>query len=192
MARREIIRLVTRCLEGREDAWEEFLQRYARLIWATAQRSGASPEEAEEIFQRSWVVIVEGLGKLKNREALVGWIVSITRNQTLRLIEESRRHRRRIDRENMDEDQEAGNPQEADLLRRESSVLLHRAMDGLSDRCRKLLTCLFLTEPRPDYEEIAEVTGLAVGSIGPIRARCLARLRKNYLKLYQAEEKEDS
>jgi len=190
MARREIIRLVTRCLEGREDAWEEFLQRYARLIWATAQRSGASPEEAEEIFQRSWVVIVESLGKLKNREALVGWIVSITRNQTLRLIEESRRHRRRLDRES--EELEAEETQEAELLRRESSILLYQAIDGLSARCRKLLTFLFLTEPRPDYEEISEKTGLAVGSIGPIRARCLARLRKNYLKLYQAEEKKDS
>ncbi len=191
MARQELLSLISRCLEGKERAWEEFLDRYARLIWATAHRCGVSGEEAEEVFQRAWVVIVEGLGELRNPDGIVGWIVSITRHQSWRLMEENRRHRRPLEAEGETEAEDSL-PQEEELLRREGGLLLHRAMDQLQRRCRRLLQLLFFVEPRPDYSVISEELDLAVGSIGPIRARCLAKLKKYYLRLYQGGEKGDS
>jgi hypothetical protein len=55
----------------------------------------------------------------------------------------------------------------------------------MDDRCQALLRLLFFEDPAPDYQEISFRTGLAVGSIGPIRARCLKRLKKLYTALYQ-------
>jgi DNA-directed RNA polymerase specialized sigma24 family protein len=41
---------------------------------------------------------------------------------------------------------------------------------------------LFYDEPACPYQEIAKTLGIAVGSIGFIRQRCLERLRKSLLE----------
>ena len=45
------------------------------------------------------------------------------------------------------------------------------------EKCRELLQVLCL-DPPLEYEEISELLGMAIGSIGPTRARCLDRIRK--------------
>ena len=59
----------------------------------------------------------------------------------------------------------------------EQASLVHRALDRLGDRCQRLLRMLFLEDPRPAYEDIAADLGIAIGSIGPTRGRCLKQLR---------------
>jgi DNA-directed RNA polymerase specialized sigma24 family protein len=38
---------------------------------------------------------------------------------------------------------------------------------------------MLIAEPAPSYAEISAALDIPVGSIGPIRQRCLARLRRN-------------
>jgi len=181
---------MTRCLRGEAGAWEEFLDRYGRLIWSTAHRCGASGEEAEEIFQRSWVAVIEGLGRLENPEGIVAWIVSLTRYQSWRLFDENKKHRGSGEKTSPEEGMDA--QQEEALLKEESGILIHQALERLPRACRQLIDLLFFTEPRPDYKEISRRLGIAVGSIGPIRARCLRKLKKVYLLLYHQDRKGDS
>jgi DNA-directed RNA polymerase specialized sigma24 family protein len=54
---------------------------------------------------------------------------------------------------------------------------VQRALERLGERCRQLLHALFSGDS-PGYEAIATRLGLPIGSIGPTRARCLARLRR--------------
>jgi DNA-directed RNA polymerase specialized sigma24 family protein len=42
---------------------------------------------------------------------------------------------------------------------------------------------MLMDEPRRPYAEISRDTGLPIGSIGPTRARCLARLRLQLAEL---------
>ncbi len=51
------------------------------------------------------------------------------------------------------------------------------AIDALPDRCRELVLRLFLDDPPPPYADIARSLGLAEGSIGALRGRCLDRLK---------------
>jgi DNA-directed RNA polymerase specialized sigma24 family protein len=46
-------------------------------------------------------------------------------------------------------------------------------------RCERMIHMLFFESPVRPYAEIASELGLATGSIGFIRGRCLARLRKH-------------
>jgi len=48
--------------------------------------------------------------------------------------------------------------------------------EELGDRCRQLLRVL-MASPPPSYQEVSAALGIAVGSIGPLRQRCLRRLR---------------
>jgi DNA-directed RNA polymerase specialized sigma24 family protein len=44
--------------------------------------------------------------------------------------------------------------------------------------CRDLLSALYLDPEQPSYAEVAERLGMAIGSVGPTRIRCLERMRR--------------
>jgi DNA-directed RNA polymerase specialized sigma24 family protein len=53
---------------------------------------------------------------------------------------------------------------------------LWQEFEELGERCRQLLRVL-MASPPPSYLEVSAALGIAVGSIGPLRQRCLRRLR---------------
>jgi hypothetical protein len=60
----------------------------------------------------------------------------------------------------------------------ESRTRIDIALRELGDPCGRLIRLLFLESPRPKHRTIAQRTGLAMGSIGPTRNRCLDKLRR--------------
>ena len=175
--------LVRACIRGDAVAWDRLLDDYGRLIWSVVRRAGLDDEEAEEVFQRSWVAIVDGLGRLKKPESLGSWIAMTTRHQVYRFFSESARHRRSVPLNPGDEFEVPSGVEEA-LECEQRNQAMRESVDRLADRCRTLLRLLFFEDPPLDYESIAEQSGLAIGSIGPIRARCLAKLKKIFDRLY--------
>jgi DNA-directed RNA polymerase specialized sigma24 family protein len=69
-----------------------------------------------------------------------------------------------------------GTPEEVAVVHDEEDRLW-ACVRQLSERCRHLLRVVAFEE-RPDYARIAADLGMAVGSIGPTRMRCLVRLRE--------------
>ncbi len=65
-----------------------------------------------------------------------------------------------------------------ELIEAERNAALRAALAELPHRCRELLSML-ISDPPLAYSEISGALGLAVGSIGPVRARCLDRLRRS-------------
>jgi len=185
--------LVRACRKGEAAGWDELLDRYSRLIWAVTQRSGLDADEAEEVFQRTWVAVVGGLHRLRDPGRLASWVAATARHQVYQLFSEAARHRRW---QSLDEGDQAEPAVPAiaeeglEKAQKEASML--DALNTLDERCRTLLQLLFFRDPAPDYREIAARTGLAVGSIGPVRARCLRRLRKRFEELYQEPAEKDS
>jgi DNA-directed RNA polymerase specialized sigma24 family protein len=57
--------------------------------------------------------------------------------------------------------------------------MLRDAQASLSPQCRRLIEMLFYESPSRPYEEVAAALGLAKGSIGFTRRRCLESLRKH-------------
>jgi DNA-directed RNA polymerase specialized sigma24 family protein len=55
--------------------------------------------------------------------------------------------------------------------------LVQYGLAVLAVRCRTLLLAA-LEDPPVPYQQLAERLGLAVGSIGPARGRCLEQLRR--------------
>jgi RNA polymerase sigma factor (sigma-70 family) len=82
------------------------------------------------------------------------------------------------------EEFERSTPSVAEHILREAEdeQNLRQAMADLPPRCRELVQMLFYEEPVRPYQEIAATLGIAVGSIGFIRQRCLERLRKRLLE----------
>lgn len=66
-------------------------------------------------------------------------------------------------------------PEDA-VLRTDEQRVLWRHVNELSERCRALLRVIAFAAT-PDYASVAATLGMPVGSIGPTRGRCLAKLR---------------
>ena len=71
---------------------------------------------------------------------------------------------------------------ESALHQVEEEQKLREALAGMLPRCRELIHMLFYEEPKRPYQEVASSLGLATGSIGLLRQKCLDRLRKRLIQ----------
>ena len=175
-------RLVRSCLGGDERAWSALVEKYKNLVYSIAVKCGAQPDEAADLFQAVWVDVYRELGDLRKQASLRSWLISITRHKCYHW-------RRRQKREATlasavadfeSDDRLAIDPVALDELERHQ--LVREAVFRLPERCRKLIRLLFYSQPPVRYREVAKQLGLAVGSIGFIRGRCLKRLQKSLEK----------
>jgi RNA polymerase sigma factor (sigma-70 family) len=186
-SRRDDAALAAGCLRGDEAAWEELLARYGRLIFTIALRAGLSHADAEEVYQNVCVIVLNHLTELQDRKAgLRPWLATVARREAWRFARQSRRH------VSLDEGASGGSdspqpqrPQvneeagpEEEVMALVDRSLVRRGLETLPERCRRLLTALYMADPARSYAEVAETLGVSVGSIGPTRGRCLESLRK--------------
>jgi RNA polymerase sigma factor (sigma-70 family) len=177
-ARKRDRRLVVRCLEGDEEAWEELWAEYGPVVKAVARRRGCGAEEAREVLQRVALAALQGLDRLRDPEKLAGWLAGTARYQALELI------RQRRGNDPLSPGVAVYEPRPEDSLQRDRDlVTLRAAYLELDERCRRLIARLDLKEPPDSYREVAKAEGLVASSIGPIRRRCLNRLGKIIEKL---------
>lgn len=165
--------LVGRCLAGDGSAWERLLLRHRPLMWSIARRNGLTPDEAEEVCQSVSLVMLERLELLQDHRSLAAWVATTTARQCWR-----RRRRVRLETPGPDPDATVGpapTPHDEFLAAAEREVV-QRALAGLGERCRTLLTLLFVDGWT--HARVAERLGLALGSIGVYRRRCLDRLAR--------------
>lgn len=176
--------LVAACLAGHDEAWSALIARYKRLIYSVPFRYGATPDDAADIFQAVCLELYAELGKLRKVDSLRSWLMTVTTHQSFHW---KQRQRKRLTREGTELDEqiiEATTGTEGDpLVAIEQAQVLHQAIDLLSPRCQELVRLLFFSDPPMPYGKVAATLGLATGSIGFIRGRCLKRLQDELAKL---------
>lgn len=165
--------LVAGCLDGNQEAWEELVNRYSRLIYSIAFKSGLNAEDAADVVQNVFVTVLRRLESLRERDRFSSWLITTARRESWHY--KSGKKEQILDEEVDIVDQ--SETTEDSVIAWEQAHLTRRAVGRLGERCQRLLTAIFLTEDRPSYQEIGNDLGIAVGSIGPIRARCLKQLR---------------
>lgn len=170
--------LVRRCLDGDEDAWSIVIDRYKRLIYSIPLNYGVSASDAGDIFQAVCVELVTELPKLRKPESLKSWLISVTQRKALKAKHRMRREQHFIGSDMVAEvipDDSAAVAQVIEGVQREQAV--REAVRDLPERCQELVRLLFFSDGPPvPYVDVAARLGLAVGSIGFIRGRCLKKL----------------
>ena len=174
-------RLVKECLEGSEKAWVALIDKYKNLIFSIPIKYGFPRDEAGDIFQAVCLELLSGLSNLRKPEALPKWIMQVTSHKCLRCL----REQQRMISESESEYTEPAvtSRTEAILSEAAEEQSLRRAISELPPRCQQLIQMLFFEESSRPYREAAATLGIATGSIGFIRQRCLGRLRKRLLEL---------
>jgi len=172
-------RLVSECLKGNEQAWAALVGKYKNLIFSIPLKYGATREDAADVFQTVCLELYSALPELRKAGALRSWLMTITAHKAFHW---KRKHRRRSDREIPGSDQD-DLPNSAvvprDLMEElEREQMVRDAVASLPARCSEMIRLLFFEQPPIPYLELSKRLGLAEGSIGFIRGRCLRRLQK--------------
>lgn len=163
--------------QGEQAAFEQLAWRYTPMLWSIARSYQLSEADASDVVQTTWLRLLEHLTELTSGSALAGWLATTARREALRTARLSTRISTAAIEELDDHaDPETSSPENV-ILSDERMHALTRALDQLPPQCRQLLT-LLISEPPATYADIAAALGMPVGSIGPTRARCLARLRR--------------
>jgi len=172
-------RLIQACRDGDQEAWSVLIHRYRRLIYSIPARYGAQPPDAADIFQAVCLELYAELPRLRKVESLRSWLISVTAHQAFHW---KRRAVKRATREGteIEPDTSRGNepvpPEIIEAAEREQ--ILRDAVRGLPPRCREMIRLLFYEDPPLSYADVARRLGLATGSIGFIRGRCLRKLER--------------
>jgi RNA polymerase sigma factor (sigma-70 family) len=160
--------LLRRCRRRDADAWNILVGRYERLVYTVALRNGLSPEDAADVTQATFVALVDSLDKLRDEEKLPSWLMTVARRQAWRTRNLSRRTT------TLEVAAEGTTDPFADWA---TTTALHDALATLGGTCRELLLALYFEPGEPSYAEIANRFGRSIGGIGPLRGRCLDKLR---------------
>jgi RNA polymerase sigma factor (sigma-70 family) len=173
-------RLVQDCLNGKADAWLALIHRYKNLIYSIPVKYGLSADDAAEIFQSVCLSLLSELPKIRDPQALPAWLIRVTTNRCANWQREQQQFQAADEEEMEIHVQKKSKELSVEQVREiELEQMLREGLAGLSPQCRKLIEMLFYESPVRPYEEVAAALGLATGSIGFTRKRCLEYLRKN-------------
>jgi RNA polymerase sigma-70 factor (ECF subfamily) len=176
--------LITRAQSGDPAAFEALVDQHARFVFNHALRLLHDQQEAENLSQEAFLRAWRGLPRFRAEASFTTWLYQIVTHLCYNRLPRLRAELSAIDPdEMMFELPDERLSLEDTVLSDELQRTLHKAIDELPDGFRLLLTLRHLQEL--SYAEIAEVTGLPLGTVktGIYRARQQLRQR---LEVYEA------
>jgi len=175
-------RLVSECLNGSQEAWSALIDKYKNLIYSIPVKLRMY-DDAPDIFQAVFLDLLSSLDQLREPRALPKWLMQTCYHKCLQ-------YRRKAEKQPLTN--EAGEelqivsdqPLPEDMLTElEKEQTVRDAISQLNPRCEQMVRMLFFENPPRPYEDVARELGVATGSIGFIRGRCLRRLKKQLEKM---------
>lgn len=168
-------RLVRECRNGNQEAWNALIDKYKRLVYSIPVKYELPREDANDIFQSVCLDLYSELPRLREPRALAKWLIQTTLHKCIRVKQQQSRQSDEEITEELAPTSPAADSIVADV---ELEQVLRDSIASLAPRCAQMIRMLFFETPARPYGEIARELGLATGSIGFIRGRCLERLRK--------------
>ena len=161
--------LVSRCRDGDADAWNEFVERFSRYVYAICGRGfRLSQQDAEDVFQEVFARAFERLSELRSDEAVRPWLAQLTRRlciDRLRLIARDAPSDPELDEGAID-----------DVLGQlDEAMAVRAALDSVGDPCREILDSFFCRDE--SYRTIGDRLEIPAGTIASRISRCLDKVR---------------
>jgi len=174
--RARVAGLVNDARAGRSEAIDGLVGELSPMLWQVARATGLSGPDSEDVVQTVWLSLLSHLEAIHTPAALTGWLVTSTRREAWRVGKASRKQAPADPESLISIPDEEGGSEERVIMADEFRQL-RTAFRTLEPRCQELLRIVAFV-PRPDYSEVATRLGMARGSVGPTRGRCLDKLRE--------------
>ena len=162
--------------DGDPAAWGEIVRRYGELLFWKVRSFRLQDADAHDAVQATWLRLAENWRSVQHPERLDGWLATVASRECLRILRQAKRAPTPTDTVADDVADPSVGP-EQHVVDADTVQAVWNLVAELPPRQRILLRALFTDHPRP-YAEVAHITGLPIGSIGPTRARALEQLRR--------------
>jgi RNA polymerase sigma-70 factor (ECF subfamily) len=161
--------LVSRCRAGDPEAWNEFVERFSRYVYAICSRGfRLAQHDAEDVFQEVFARAFERLPELRSDEAVRPWLAQLTRRLSI--------DRLRLLARDTPSDAEPDERAIDDLLGTlDDAMTVRAALDEVGDPCRDILDRFFCRDE--SYRTIGDSLDIAAGTIASRISRCLEKVR---------------
>jgi RNA polymerase sigma factor (sigma-70 family) len=161
--------------DGDEAKMADLVTLLTPILWHTARSQRLDAHSAEDVVQSAWLALIRSSDSISSPIAVLHWMIVTVRREAWRTA--SRQSKLGA----MEADEFEAKPSQDEspdefVLRSTDAAVLWRHVSQLSYRCQQLLRVIAFAD-RPDYLAVADALGMPVGSIGPTRGRCLAKLR---------------
>ncbi len=162
--------LVSRALDGSEAAYREIVERYQRPIFALIFRMVRDSAQAEELAQEVFLKAFTALATFDRRRRFSSWLFKIAHNKAIDQLR--RRSLDTVPLETPDPERpdllsllpdRQGETPEGALARRSLARAIEEAVASLRPEVREVVILRF--QQGMAYEEIAEITGLPLGTV---------------------------
>jgi RNA polymerase sigma-70 factor (ECF subfamily) len=175
---------------GNAEAWAEFVDLYAPLLYRLARRHGLQDADAADLTQDVLRAVVNALPRLAydpGRGSFRGWLFTVARNQLRKFANARKRQPRGSGGDGTDEllRQQPAPEEEAAWEREYRQRVFAWAAEQVRDRFRPATWQAFwrtFVEGR-DPRAVGEGLGLSVGAVYIARNRVLARIREQVRRL---------
>ena len=177
--------LARKCRQDSAEAWRELVRRVSPLVYRLSLRMLRSTDEAEDACQEVFLRIHRSFDTYDATRPLAPWVGRITYNVCLRrLTKVSRKKSLATDPEEIARVSDEGNPgPEVQAAGKEAHELLEEALLKLSAQDQALVDLRY-REGLSDAE-VAEATGMPVGTVKTRLHRARGKLRKLLSRVFK-------
>jgi RNA polymerase sigma factor (sigma-70 family) len=170
--------LIAGASKGEWSAWEKIISQYGRLVIYTAMSTGLSRNDAADAAQLTWLRLWKNGHQIREPGRLAGWLVSTARREAIRLAIASNRYVLCADPSTEHGRVAARAVRDVyPVVEQEYDEIVEQALDRLPASYQTLLR-LLSSDFELSYSEVANLMGLPIGSIGPMRMRAIRMLEK--------------
>jgi RNA polymerase sigma factor (sigma-70 family) len=175
-------KLIRGCLKGDAEAWAALIDKYKNLIYSIPIKLNMH-QDAADIFQAVCMELLSQLPHLREQRALPKWLMQTCYHKCLHHRRVAGRHVE-LDPEEAEKPRDDGDRALAEdmMVQLEQEQMLREVISEMPERCARMIRMLFFEIPSRPYDEVARELDLATGSIGFIRGRCLAQMKKRLEK----------
>jgi len=161
--------LVSRCRAGDPEAWNEFVERFSRYVYAICGRGfRLAQHDAEDVFQEVFARAYERLPELRSDDAVRPWLAQLTRRLCI--------DRLRLNARDTLSETEPDEREVDDVLSQlDEAMSVRAALDRVGDPCREILDRFFCRDE--SYRTIGEMLEIPAGTIASRISRCLEKVR---------------
>jgi RNA polymerase sigma-70 factor (ECF subfamily) len=151
-------------------ALDQLIDRYQYRLYRYLLRLVKNASAADDLFQQTWVLVIEKIGRYDARREFEPWLFSVARNAGIDYL-------RRTKTESLDDEPSAVNPDAFEqLLETERAQVVERHLEALPAMYREVLSLRFEEEMK--LEQIAAVLNVPLPTVKTRLARGLEAMRQ--------------
>jgi RNA polymerase sigma-70 factor (ECF subfamily) len=165
MENRDMGLLVAEARKGDRAAFQSIYEHYVRRIYNFLFRMAGSADEAEDLTQQTFLVVLQQLGTLRDASQLESWIYRIARNEVYQRFRKKKPgsiEDEGIELHGIPEERAHGNPEKM-VLDLELNRVVQEVLNALAPKLREVFVMGVIQEM--SYEEVAAIVGRSVSSV---------------------------